>query len=58
MKIKNEEQKINEQKHQNYPWRFSQAKYHRRVFLTFDFKKMIPEVLLVLPLYVILFFMW
>ena len=36
--------------------RFSQAKYHRWEFLTF-FKKMITEVL-VLPLYLILFFIW
>ena len=37
---------------------FSQAKYHRWEFLTFDFKKMITEVLLVLPSYLMLFFIW
>ena len=40
---------------QKPPRRFSQAKYHRWKFLTF--KKMITEVLLV-PLYLILFFVW
>ena len=50
---------MNEQQQQNSPRRFSQAKYHHWEFLTFDFKKkMIPEVLLVLPLYLILFFIW
>ena len=41
-------------------WRFSQAKYHRWEFLLsqFPIKKMITEVLLVLPLYLILFFIW
>ena len=38
--------------------RFSQVKYHCQDFLTFDFKKMIKEVSLVLPLYLILFFIW
>ena len=33
---------------QKSPGRFSQAKYHRWEFLTFDFKKMITEVSLVL----------
>ena len=51
-------QKLNEEQEQKPPWRFSQAKYHRWEFLTFDFKKMITEVLLVLPLYLILFFIW
>ena len=58
MKIKNEMkmQKWNEnemkiqQQQQKPPQRFSQAKYHRWEFLTFWFKKMIAEVLLVLPL--------
>ena len=36
--------------------RFPQATYHRWEFLTF--RKMITEVLLVLPLYLILFFIW
>ena len=43
---------------QKPPRRFSQAKYHRWEFLTFRFKKIITEVLLVLPLCLILFFMW
>ena len=49
---------MNEQQQQKSPRRFSQAKYHRWEFLTFRFKKMITEVLLVLPLYLILFFIW
>ena len=36
--------------------RFPQATYYRWEFLTF--RKMITEVLLVLPLYLILFFIW
>ena len=48
--------KIQQQK--KPPRGFFQAKYHRWDFLTFDFKKMITEVLLVLPLYLILFFSW
>ena len=43
---------------QKPPRRFSQAKYYRWEFLTFDFKKMITEVVLVLPLYLILLFIW
>ena len=43
---------------QKSPRRFSQAKYHCWEFLTLDFKKMIKEVLLLLPLYLILFFIW
>ena len=41
-------------------WRFYQAKYHRWEFLLsrLPIKKMITEVLLVLPLYLILFFIW
>ena len=54
MKIENEDQ----QQQQKPPQRISQAKYHRWEFLTFDLKKMITEVLLVLPLYLILFFIW
>ena len=53
MKIKNEDEMKIQQKP---PRRFSQAKYHRWEFFTF--KKMITEVLLVLPLYLILFFIW
>ena len=34
------------------------SEVHRWDFLTFDFKKMISEVLLVLLLYLILFFIW
>ena len=53
MKIQqqNEDQQLTSQKPH---WRFSQAKYHCWEFLTF--KKIITEVLLVLPLYLILFF--
>ena len=60
MKIKNEMKNINNKMkiQQKPPRRFSQAKYHRWEFLTFRFKKMITEVLLVLPLYLILFFIW
>ena len=47
---------MNIQQQQKPPRRFSQAKYHWREFLTFRFKKMITKVLLVLPLYLILFF--
>ena len=43
---------------QKPPRRFSQAKYYLSDFLTFDFKKMITELLLVLPLYLILSFIW
>ena len=46
------------QQQQKPPRGFSQAKCHRWEFLTFDFKKMITEMLLVLPLYLILFFIW
>ena len=46
------------QQQQKPPRRFSQAKYHRSEFLIFDLKKMVTEVLLVLPLYLILFFIW
>ena len=51
---------MNEQQQQKPPWRFSQAKYHRWEFLLgwAPIKKMITEVLLVLPLHLILFFMW
>ena len=45
-----------QQQEQKPPQRFSQAKYHHWEFLTFDLKKMITEVLLVLLLYLILFF--
>ena len=47
---------MNEQQQQKSLRRFSQAKYHHWEFLTFDLKKMITEVLLVLPLYLILLF--
>ena len=43
---------------QKPPRRFSQAKYYCWEFLTFDFKKMTKEVLLVLPSCLILFFIW
>ena len=60
MKIKNENEDIKMKcQQQKPPWRFSQAKYHRWEFLTFRFKKkMITEVLLILPLYLILSFIW
>ena len=51
---------MNEQQQQKPPWRFSQPKYHRWEFLLgwLPIKKMITEVLLVLPLYLVLFFIW
>ena len=51
---------MNEQQQQQPPWRFSQAKYGRWEFLLswLSIKKMITEVFLVLPLYLILFFIW
>ena len=54
MKIYKNEMKIQQQ--QKPPRRFFQAKYHRWELLTFRFKKMITEVLLILLLYLILFF--
>ena len=54
-KNKTKIQKRNEEQ-QKPPRRFSQIKYHHWEFLSFDFTKMIAEVLLVLPLY--LFFIW
>ena len=41
-------------------WRFSQAKYHRWEILLsqLPIKKMITEALLILPLYLIWFFIW
>ena len=60
-KMKNSN-KMNEKRQQQEqktpPWWFSHAKYHRLEFLTFRFKKMITEMLSVLPLYLILFFTW
>ena len=52
MKIKNDNQ------HQNNPIGGCPRQSAIWEFLTFDFKKMITEVLLVLPLYLILFFIW
>ena len=51
---------MNEQQQQKPPCRFSQTKYHRWEFLLswLLIKKMITEVFLVLPLYLILFFIW
>ena len=49
---------IQQQQQQKPPRGFSQVKYHRWEFLTFGFKKMITQVLLVLLLYLILFFSW
>ena len=52
----NEQQQLTSQKPH---WRFSQAKLHRWEFLLSQFKKeKIAEVLLILPLYLILFFIW
>ena len=47
---------MNEQQQQTPPQRFSLAKHHRWEF--FILKKMITEVLLILPLYLILLFIW
>ena len=47
-----------QQQQQKPPRRFSKAKYHRWEFLTFDLKKMVTEVLLLLPLYLISFIIW
>ena len=45
----NEDTEMKLQQQQKPPRRFSQAKYHRWEFLTFAFKEMITEMLLVLP---------
>ena len=58
MKMKIYKNKMKIQQQQKPPRRFFQAKYHRWEFLTFRFKKMITEVLLILLLYLILFFIW